>query len=397
MNTQIIKNGIDKLFSEGEIPNGILSVRINDELVFRGKWGYSDIESKKQTEYTDTFRMMSMTKPVTAVTVMKLIEQGKLSLDDAVSSYLPEFRNMQVISDRRFEWKEKMNPLASLAKILLFNHLKPKTVPAEREFTIRDLLSHSSGLEQGVWGFIAMLRKREERISPKQICEEKYSKYYLDWQPGTMTSYSALAGFDVLVRLVEVVSGYDANEYFKKEIFAPLGMKDSSFFPDRTKLVKLYKHTKNSLVDVTGKKQDVEGFIKNGKNYVCGSGGLYSTIDDYERFTRMLCNNGKIDGIRFLKSETVELMHTEACEKHLEPEPGQVWGLGMRIRQDKERGKFAPTEGTYGWSGAFGTHFIISPADKLEAVWLTNISNAGGSGSKVSKNIEELIFTALED
>ena len=131
--------------------------------------------------------------------------------------------------------------------------------------------------------------------------------------------------------------------------------------------------------------------------YVCGSGGLYSTLEDYERFTRMLCFNGELDGVRILKKETVELMRTEAPFKHLEAEPGQVWGLGVRIRKDNKKGGFIATEGTYGWSGAFGTHFFISPSDNLEAVWLTNVSNAGGSGSKISKEIEKLVFESFRE
>lgn len=335
--------------------------------------------------------MMSMTKPVVAVGIMKLVEQGRLGLDDAVADYLPEFRDMAVISDKRFIWKEKMNPLSTLMKLAFFNHITPKTVPAERNFTVRDLLSHTSGLEQGVWGFMAMLRNKEKRTDLSEVCR-RYGDYYLDWQPGTMTSYSALAGFDVLTRLIEVVSQKDAARFFEEEIFAPLAMKNASFSPDSRNLVRLYKHTKKGLKDVTDTKTDVNGFIKMTDGYVCGSGGLYASLDDYEHFARMLCNDGVLNGKQFLKEETVRQLRTEAPLIHLEPEPGQVWGLGVRIRQDGKKGNFNATEGTYGWSGAFGTHFFVSPQDKLTAVWLTNISNAGGSGYPVSKEIERLVF-----
>ncbi|MGN1443773.1 MAG: serine hydrolase domain-containing protein, partial [Acutalibacteraceae bacterium] len=346
---------------------------------------------RKETEYSDIFRMMSMTKPVVSVGIMKLIEQGRLGLDDAVSAYLPEFKDMAVIADKRFEWKEKMNPLSNLFKLAFFNQITPKTVPAERDFTVRDLLSHTSGLEQGVWGFMAFIRNKERRTDLAEVCR-KYGNYYLDWQPGTMTSYSALAGFDVLTRLIEVITQTEASKFFKEEIFEPLNMNNSSFFTESQSLVRLYKHTKKGLKDVTDTKADVKGFIKMSDGYVCGSGGLYSTVDDYENFARMLCNDGVLNGKQFLKEETVRQIHTEAPPIHLEPEPGQVWGLGVRIRQDGKKGNFNSTEGTYGWSGAFGTHFFISPKDKLTAVWLTNISNAGGSGYPVSKEIERLVF-----
>mgnify|MGYP000623077568 FL=1 len=111
----------------------------------------------------------------------------------------------------------------------------------------------------------------------------------------------------------------------------------------------------------------------------------YCTVKDYEKLARMLCNEG--DG--FLKPETVDLMATEAQEKHLEPEPGQVWGLSVRIRQED---KFC-TPGTYGWSGALGTHFFVSPKDKLEAVFATHRPDLGGSGSYISRKVEELVFS----
>ena len=174
-------------------------------------------------------------------------------------------------------------------------------------------------------------------------------------------------------------------------------MTSTTFNAPKKDIVRLYKHTKKGLKDVTGTSSDVNGFIKMNDSYVCGSGGLYSTIEDYERFVRMLCMGGELDGVRILKEETVKEMYTEAPEKHLEPEPGQVWGLGVRIRQDRKKGDFNATEGTYGWSGAFGTHFFISPEDSLEAVWLTNISNAGGSSYKVSKEIERLIFENFKE
>ncbi|MBQ6420129.1 MAG: serine hydrolase, partial [Clostridia bacterium] len=101
---------------------------------------------------------------------------------------------------------------------------------------------------------------------------------------------------------------------------------------------------------------------------------------------------GRHEQTRFLRPETVRLMETEAAAKHLEPEPGYTWGLGVKIRQNKDKGGFACTEGTYGWSGAYGTHFFISPADRLEAVFATNVSNIGGSGSFVNPVLEELVF-----
>ena len=238
MSKNDITEYIEKLVSDKEIPCGLLTVRKNDDIVFKGKWGYSDLRSKKEILYTDIFRMMSMTKPVVAVGILKLIDDGSLTLDTPITEYLPEFKNMRVISDERFEWKEKMNPLSTVFKLAFFNQIIPKTVPAERDITVRDLLSHTSGLEQGVWGFMAAIRNKEKRSSLKEV-SERYSKYYLDWQPGTMTSYSALAGFDVLTRLIEVISEKEASVFFDEEIFKPLHMTSTSFNAPEMEIAKI--------------------------------------------------------------------------------------------------------------------------------------------------------------
>ena len=158
-------------------------------------------------------------------------------------------------------------------------------------------------------------------------------------------------------------------------------------------IVKCYKRKKNRLVDVTGTKDDMYGILACEAGYIAGCGGLFSTLADYDRFAQMLANGGTLDGVTILKPETVELMHTEAPEKHMEPDPGQVWGLGVKIRQDPAKGNLPVTAGTYGWSGAFGTHFFISPKDDLSCVWMTNRTDLGGSGSYISAKIEELVFS----
>ena len=224
----------------------------------------------------------------------------------------------------------------------------------------------------------------------------RYSRYALDFQPGTATSYSPLAGFDILGYIVGKVSGMGIENYLREEIFVPLEMKDIFFYPDpeqKNRIVRLYKRKKEKLVDITDTKEDTHSFMRHGNHHIeSGSGGLYGTITDYEKLSEMLCNEGNFNGKQFLRPETVQLMHTEAQSRHLEAEPGQVWGLSVKIRQDpKAAGSFAHA-GTYGWSGAFGTHFFVCPAKKMEAVFMTNRSDLGGSGSYISRKVEELVF-----
>lgn len=392
--SNIIDSAIQTYVENAELSGAALMVRKGGKVVYQNKWGWADIAAQTPITEASVFRMMSMTKPVTAVGILKLIERGLLSLDDPVSKFLPQFRNMRVSCDKRYVFKPGMNMASLLPKLLFFRMDNVKTEPANRGITVRDLLSHSSGLEQGIVGFFAM-SKDKIKVSTLSQQMDKFSTWVLGFQPGTDTGYSPRAGFDVLTRIIEVVSGMDADSYFRKEIFEPLGMTDSFFWPDdarKQRIVKCYKRKKNRLVDVTGTKDDMYGMLACAEGYIAGCGGLFSTLADYDRFVQMLSNSGRFNGVQLLKPETVELMHTEAPEKHMEPDPGQVWGLGVKIRQDPAKGNLPVTAGTYGWSGAFGTHFFISPKDDLSCVWMTNRTDLGGSGSYISAKIEELVF-----
>lgn len=394
MKIEDISAVMEQYIANQEMPGASLLVRKNDEIVYQNKWGYADIAAQRPMEYDAVFRLMSMTKCIVAVGIMKLMEQKKLALDDPLSKFIPAFRSMRVADDKRYEYKEGMKMADILPKLLLFKMSKVKTVAAQRGITIRDLLSHSSGLEQGIVGLLAMTKDKTPRVNLAQQAE-KYAEYALDFQPGSGTGYSPLAGFDMLARVIEIVSKKKADVFFQEELFTPLGMKDSSFHPGaemQQRLVSLYKRDKEKLMDVTGTKEDIDGALRRGELYTSGSGGLFSTLEDYERFTRMLCNEGLHEDKQFLQPETVALMHTEAPAAHLEPEPGFVWGLGVKLRQDPARGNSFATQGTYGWSGAFGTHFFISPKDKLDCVFMVNRSDLNGAGSYISNKVEELVF-----
>lgn len=298
------------------------------------------------------------------------------------------------MDDERYVFEpEKLKKLPLM--LLTFRMDKVKSKPAQREITIRDLLSHSSGLQQGLVGLLAMTKEiREYKTLREHVLH--YTKHCLDFEPGTGTGYSPLAGFDILGYVVSVVSGRSLAEFIEEEICVPLHMKDTTFFlseEQKPRLVDVYKRKNNQLIKVTGTKDDMAGFMHEKE--ICfehGCGGLFSTLDDYANFGEMLLGNGNFRGGQLLKPETVELMHTEAPMQHLEPEPGFVWGLGMKIRQDPKKANVSATEGTYGWSGAFGTHFLISPKDDLEVVFMMNRSDIGGSGSYISAKVEELVF-----
>lgn len=387
MDIQEINRTMEAYVKNKEMAGGALLVRKNDQIVFDGKWGYGDIAKQVPISDQTIFRMASMTKCVTCAAVMKLIEAGKLDLDDPIAKYIPWFSRMRVCADQRYTFKPGMSVMSLLPKILFFRMDKVKSVPAEREITIRDLLSHTSGLQQGVAGMIAMMKHNRKDTLEQRV--QVFGNYVLDFQSGSETGYSPCAAFDTLGYLLGVVTGKPLRDAYQDLVFSPLEMHSATFHlseAQKLHLARTYTRKKANLVDVTGTKKDLEGLLRinQDSDYIAGSGGLYCTVKDYEKFSRMLCREGN----GFLKPETVRLIRSEAPDKHLEPEPGQVWGLSVRIRQADA---FC-TPGTYGWSGALGTHFFVSPKDDLEAVFATHRADLGGSGSYISRKVEELVF-----
>lgn len=378
-----IDDTIKAYIANNELHDGALAVYRGNERIYSNAWGGADENS--------VYRMMSMTKPLVAAGIMLLSDRRLLNIDDPLRMYIPEFSDMRVCSDKRYEWKGVPDRLGFIWHLLTFSMDRVKTVPAERDITLRDLLSHSSGLEQGLAGLMAMTKNKKKKRESLEALARMYSAYALDFQPGKGTGYSPLAGFDMLARVTEVVSGKSADVFLRENLFEPLGMKDTYFKQD-DRVVKVWKRKKEKLIDVTGTKDDMDGMLNKGENYISGSGGVYSTCADYSRFARMLLNGGELDGVRILRPETVRLMHTEAPLLHLEPAPGYVWGLGMRICTDPGKASRSVTKGTYGWSGAFGTHFFVSPEDNICAVWVTNRTDLNGSGSYISRKTEDLVF-----
>lgn len=394
MDTQEIQRTIDAYIQNQELAGGALLVRRDEEVLYENTFGYSNIAARQTIARDSLYRLMSMTKPITAVAVMQLAEQGKIELDAPLNHYLHGFTAMRVVDDKRYAYHEGMNALSLLPGLLTFRLKAPRTVPAERDITIRDLLCHASGLEQGIYGLISMKLDKSKRESLAAL-EQKYSTVPLDFQPGKGGGYSPLAGFDLLARVVEVVSGLPFDAYLQQNLFDPLGMQDTAFRLDdaqTARLVHVYKREKNRLQDVTDTAEDMDSLLKRGENYTAGCGGLFSTLHDYDRFAHMLLNGGEVDGVRVLQPETVRLMGQQGSPDYPDPDPGCAWGLGMKIRKDPRKAKSACTAGTFGWSGAFGTHFFVSPKDHLSAVWMMNRSDMDGAGSYISKKIEELVF-----
>lgn len=388
-----IQRTMEQYVDTGEMVGGILYVHQNGKTIYQNQWGSVDAEKEKPLSYDKTiFRMASLTKIATAVGILKLIEQEKLGLDTELKELLPEFAEMRVVADERFFGVE------AYKKYIIMGETAPledvHTISAERELTIRDLLTHSSGLEMATYGLL----KRTLEAKPEDTLQdrvERFAKTPLDFQPGTATGYSPTAGFDVLARVIEVVSGLPFAKYMKQEIFEPLEMRDAVYQLEgeqKSRLVPLYKPVDGKQVDVSGSEEDLVGMGSVGECYYSGSAGLYCTAQDIDHLTQMLANAGSFDGKQILKSETVKKLYTETAYQYLEPDSGMEWALGVKVRRDPKKAESFATEEAYGWSGAYGTHMVISPKDGLSLTFVMNRADIGGSGSYISRKVEELVF-----
>jgi CubicO group peptidase (beta-lactamase class C family) len=330
--------------------------------------GLMDLEHKTPMRKDAIFRMASMSKPVTGVAIMMLVEEGKVRLTDPVSRFIPGFKDLQVAMAK---------PAAAGAGAAGAGRggrgqaEEPAiyTVPAVREVTVRDLLTHTSGVvSSGVGDRTAQRAAPRLKTDTLATYIPKLVAGPLDFQPGTVWQYSLLAGMETLSRIVEIASGQNYEDFLKQRLFDPLGMKDTSFWVPSEKLsrvVTLYNQRPDGL-ERTGTPDWLDTKIASG------GGGLYSTAEDYIQFAEMLANGGELNGKRILGPRTIDLMASnhvgDLFEKNRQGGKGLGFGLSVRVVSDRAAAQSALENGSFGWSGAFGTHFWADRKNQLAAV-----------------------------
>jgi CubicO group peptidase (beta-lactamase class C family) len=351
----VIQTMLDKKETAGVVT---LLIR-HGKVVQLDAMGMQDIDAGKPMQTDTIFRIYSMSKPITTVAAMMLLEEGRFQLDEPVSKYLPEFKGIQVYGGKDNE-----------------------RVPADREVSIRDLMRHTSGLTYGFFGNSAvdkLYRQHNVLSAPSDDLAglvTRLSKLPLIYQPGTHFNYSVSS--DVLGRLVEVVSGKSLAEFFQERIFAPLDMKDTGFFVAEEKLARFaacYGPAEGGGLKVT--EQFNASRFRRPPKLLSGGGGLVSTARDYGRFCQMVLEGGELQGKRLLRKETVEQMTKNQLPDEAMPinlggvdRPGVGFGLGFSVIVDGGKTSGAPVQGEYGWGGAASTHFWISPKHELVVVLL---------------------------
>ena len=376
---KMLKQSIDS----GWIAGAVGFIARDGKIVYDKSFGVSNVETKSLMHNDDIFRIASQTKAITSVAVMMLFEEGKFLLDDPISKYIPEFANPGVL--------DKFNEKDSTYT----------TVPANREITIRDLLTHTSGIDYAGIGSGNMRAIYSKSGIPGGFGSDKIvlgdkiralGKLPLIHQPGERFTYGL--NVDVLGYLVEVLSGESLDHYFHKHIFEPLGMSDTYFYLPASKhdrLVKVIAEDKNHhLVNAPGSFVDYP-LVKG--TYYSGGAGLSSTIKDYAIFLQMLLNKGEYKGKRLLARRTVDLMTTNQIgDLNLGRDK---FGLGFEITTASGQERLGISEGSFSWGGYFATTYWADPKERL--VCLLFLQQSPFSHSEIQDKFKALVYQALAD
>ncbi len=369
-----ISQRVENDIKENNICGASVAVVSPDNTLYKAHFGTLSAEDNTPVGDSTLFRLASMTKPITAVAVMILYDKGLLDIDDPVEKYLPQFKNRYI------------------AKAV--NGRTELVCPAKTVLTVKHLLTHTSGLLAGECGEIYAKALSEEDNRTLKSTVDYYSTVGLSFEPFTKSEYSAVAAFDLLARIVEVVSGMDFADFLKQYITDPCGMTDTVFAPSEEqwkRIVPLHTKEDGKSGILTLPKNCI--FWNNPVTHYLGGAGLVASLNDYMAFATMLLNKGTINGKRVLSEKTVELMSTPHTPESIKP-GNERWGLGMRVIAS-ENYRCLPV-GAYGWSGSYGTHFWIDPVNSVAAVYMKNSRYDGGSGATTARNFEIDVFNSFE-
>lgn len=355
---------IDGYVKNEWIPGAVVLIVRNGKVVYHKSYGYRNSETKAPLKKDDIFRIASQTKAITSLAVMMLWEEGKFLLDDPISKYIPEFKNPTVL------------------KTFNASDSSYTTEPARGEVTIRQLLTHTSGLDYAAIGsneFKAIYAKAgipsgignsHDRLGDKM---RALGKLPLKHHPGERWTYGL--NDDVLGYLVEVVSGMTFDQFLKTRIFTPLGMNDTYFYlpaDKHSRLVSLHVSQNGKAVPMKASAYDHvdPDYPKEAGTYYSGGAGLSSTVEDYARFLQLFLNRGEYNGVRLLSRKTVELMLTDQIGA-----PENEFGLGFGLETARNDYMAPMSIGTFSWGGAFNTHYWADPQEKLIGILYTNTYN----------------------
>ena len=370
---------LNRLIAEQRIPGAVVMLVHDGRVEYHKAYGVRDLNTKAPLRTDDIFRIASQTKAITSLAAMMLWEEGRFSLDDPVSKYLPEFDKQRVMV--------KFNPADSTFT----------SRPAQRRSTIRQLFTHSSGLDYADIGsdeFKAIYSKagltslgREGDVLAEKV--KVLGALPLAFEPGERFNYGL--SVDVLGRLVEVWSGMPLDRFFRTRIFEPLRMTDTWFelpADKRARLVTLHSETDGKLEVMKESQGGMRPDYPARKvTYFSGGGGLSGTTADYARFLQLFLNGGELDGVRMLSRKTVELMLTNQIPR-LQP----AFGLGFALEVPENDFRQVLSVGSFEWGGAFATTYWADPKEHLVALLYTNVL---GLTLTLGDQFKTLVYSAM--
>ena len=398
---------MEKFFEEKYIQNGKLAgiqtlVARKGKIVHFKSTGLRDVENKKKIEKDTIFRIYSMTKPITSVALMQLFEQGLFQLADPVSKFLPEFKNPRVFVSGSFP------------------HFM--TRPADRDITVRDLLTHTAGLTYG-FHYRTNIDHAYRKVwtGPKgdntdfsfpPLNLEDFSKSIaslpLEFSPGDKWNYSVAT--DICGRLIEVLSGKNLDEYFSENIFKPLKMKDTGFFVPKNKINRFascYERTPKEYLKLQDTGDNKSGY-SSSPLHLSGGGGLVSTTQDYYNFCQMLLNGGTFEDKRILSRKTIELMTSNHLPENQDMVTmgsegsfseirykGVGFGLGFGVNIDLADTQNSGSVGSYNWGGAASTFFWVDPEEELICILMTQLMPSGYY--PIRMQMQSMVYSAFID
>ena len=389
-----IRGHFQRYIDDGKLAGTLTLVARHGQVAFFEPQGHLEMERRRPMHQEAVFRIYSMSKPITTVALMMLLEKGLCQLDDPVHRFIPSWEKLGVFVG------------GSYPTFL--------TAPALRPMTIRDLLSHTSGL---TYGFMERTNVdaayRALRIADRskpdytlQDMVDTLAELPLEFSPGTRWNYSVAT--DVTGYLVEVISGQRFDAYLSEHIFQPLGMTDTAFTVADAQLERFasnYERLRDGRLRLADNPDSSEF---RGGSFFSGGGGLISTAPDYFRFTLMLRNRGELDGVRLLSRKTVDLMTanhlpggqdlTTLAQAGMFTETayaGVGFGLGFSVMLDPSRAQMLGTAGEFAWGGAASTAFWVDPVEDLIVIFMTQLMPS--SSYPIRRELRNLTYAALAD
>ena len=372
--TELIGEHVEADVGAGKVLGAAIEVLQGDETVYQNFFGHADMGHTKSVTENTVFRMASMTKPLTAALAMALVDRALLDLDEPISNYLPRMKELSI------------GKLTENGEVSLIGK-------ASTSITARQILSHTSGMGSG-----PLYLHYHQGVSPEIMkslasAVDWYSTLPISFEPFTAFEYSATAAFDVLAYVMAMKTDTAYEELLKKLVLEPSGMKDTTFSPSEEqwgRMIDMHDYRDGKAIASYAFPGCV--FEQYPTTHPAAGAGLISTLADYSNFARMLLDGGVVGGERVLSQEAVlEMMRVQA--PFLRSDKQSCWGLGGRVITSDQYG--ALPVGTYGWSGAYGSHFWIDPANKIAAIYLKNSRFDGGSGNQTGKRLEKDVFEAL--